>query len=235
MAESFALPDLVRHAGAVMTSRSGREVPAHYGSAAGELAVLVRGVGLAVRPDLVNLSIVGVQRALDQLVTKALGHGLAPGGAVFEGGAWWCRSADDSELVLLCHPGTADRLVRALRHEITLFANVELRDRSEMRVIINLLGPRARSVLDALGVFGAAGDPRGAAPFAVTSLRGNPVRWLLQADTSALAVVDREHAAAAWQALDDAGRSHGISCVGIESIDRYQLVERTTRSRIRLL
>jgi hypothetical protein len=79
------------------------------------------------------------------------------------------------------------------------------------------------------------GDPRDAAPFTATSVHGHRVSWLLQADNAALAVVNAGSAAAVWQAIDDRNRPHRISCVGIESIDRYLLTERAARRHTTLL
>lgn len=235
MADPVALPDLVAHAGAVMTERDGRPVPAHYGSPAGELAVCVTGVGLALRSDLVNLSVTAAPRALAQLVKRTLDRQIAPGGAALEAGAWWCMSSDAHELVLISRSGAAARLVRALRHEVVRLPDAELTDHSEERVILCVVGRRAGRVLEGLGVFGPAGDPRGVPPFLPVSLDGRQVTWLLQAETAALAMVDAASAAATWRAIDDAGRPYGISCVGIESIDRYLLTERASHRGITLL
>src|SRR5438045_2601914 len=92
MTDTVALPDLLLRAGAVMTVRDSRAVAAHYGSAAGELSVCIRGAGFAVRSDLSNLSIRGRSSALDRVVARAVDRPLMPGGATFHAGAWWCRS-----------------------------------------------------------------------------------------------------------------------------------------------
>lgn len=235
MAGTLALPDLLRHAGAVMTQRDGWPVAAHYGSAAGELAVCVSGVGLAVRADLATFTIEAKPEAADRLLDRVLGHGLVPGGASLEAGAWWCRSAGAEELTVICPRSMAARLVRTLSHEITRIAHADMVDRWEDRVVLGVIGRKTIGVLEALEVFGAAGDPRRASPCTTTALAGHAVTWLLQADTAALAVVELDGAAAAWQALDDAGRPHGISCVGIEAIDRYCLTTRASRTGITLL
>lgn len=52
MPVTASLESLLTRAGAVMANHNGHLVAAHYGSASGELAVLVRNVGLVVRKDL---------------------------------------------------------------------------------------------------------------------------------------------------------------------------------------
>src|SRR3954470_14840814 len=151
----LALPHLLSSAGAVMTVRDGRPIAAHYGSAAGELAVCVRGVGLAVRADLSVVSLTGSAHA--RVSDRVLGLTLAPGGAALEAGSWWCRRTTAEELVVIGRRAATARLVRSLRHDVGRFANVGLTDRSEDRVVLNLVGRRTPALLRDLGAFGAAG------------------------------------------------------------------------------
>lgn len=53
------LTDVLQIAGAVMTTRYGRPVAANFGSAAGELAVCVNGVGVCDRSELSVLALEG--------------------------------------------------------------------------------------------------------------------------------------------------------------------------------
>lgn len=235
MPEVLALHDLLRQAGAVMTQRGGRPVPAHYGSAATELTVCVTGVGLADRSDLAVLSVAASHRGLDRLLARVLGHGIAPGGAVLEAGAWWCRSAAGSEVVVLCPHSRVGRLKAALRHDIGRLTSGTLTDLSESRFVLNLIGRRASAVLTDLGVYGPLGDPRQAPPFAEVRVRGHQVSWLLEEPTGALAIVDEDGAGEVWRAVELAGRPHGIHCVGLDSIDRYIVVERAKRRAASLL
>ena len=85
--------------------------------------------------------------------------------------------------------------------------------------MIGLLGRNTGEVLTALEVYGPSGDPRRAQPFARGSIERIPAWWLLQSDRRALAVVPREHAGAAWVAIERTGRPFGISCVGHEAAD----------------
>jgi hypothetical protein len=39
-------------------------------------------------------------------------------------------------------------------------------------------------------------------------------------------LVDADAAAGVWQAIDDAGRPFGLSCVGGEAVSRFELLER---------
>lgn len=225
MSEDLALRDLLRRAGAVMTWRGGRAVPAHYGSAATELTVCVTGVGLADRADLAVLSVTASPRSLDGLLARLLGHGVAPGGAVLEAGAWWCRSSR-TEVVVVCPHLRVERLRAGLRHAVGRLTTGTLTDLSDARRVFCVIGRGAGAVLASLGVYGPTGDPRAAAPFSRLSVRGQDVAWLLEAPTCALAIAEPDRAADVWQGIELAGRPFGIHRVGLDAIDRFRVAER---------
>ena len=77
-----------------------------------------------------------------------------------------------------------------------------------------MIGRAAAEVLNALGAYGEAGDPRLVAPLAPGTVGGAAVTWLHECDHSALAIVARQAAGLVWQAIEAAGRPYGISCVG---------------------
>ena len=235
MHEALALPDLLRQAGAVMTQRGGRAVPAHYGSATTELTVCLTGVGLADRSDLAVLSVAASERGLDRLLARVLGHGIAPGGAVLEAGAWWCRPAAGGEVLVLCPRLRSERLKAALRHDVGRLTNGTLFDLSDARFVLGVTGRRAAAVLAELGVLGPAGNPRDTTPFTEAPVGGHDVAWLLEQPTAALAIVDAAHAGEVWQAVELAGRAQNIHCVGLDALGRYVVVERLARRSAGLL
>ena len=207
-------------------TRDGHPVAIHYGSAAGELSVCVSAVGLVERSDLCKLEIeTPGDRASMELSSRAAGAELHPDGAVWADGAWWCGVAPDRVLVL-ADRATGRRLVERLRIHALHHLVRAVRDRSTELAAIGLLGPGARGVLAAIGAYGPSGDPRLAAPFGSRPVAGVDVSWLLESDRCAVAVVARDLAAKVWRAIELAGRSFGISCVGQEAAGRYALLER---------
>jgi glycine cleavage system aminomethyltransferase T len=219
------LDRVIRQAGAVLANRDGRSVAIHYGSAAAELAVCVSAVGLVDRSELTKLLVEAPSAQLGSLIKRLLGDDVAPGGALQTGGAWWCR-ASPSQLVVVGEPAAGPRLAERVRAQARHHARLAVTDLSEDWAAIGVAGRATPQVLATLGVYGAAGDPRAAAPFAKSLLSGTEVKWLLQSDRSALALAPRHDAEAVWRAIDDAGRPCGISCVGHEAATRYRLVER---------
>lgn len=214
---------VLRRAGALLSTRDGRPVAINFGSAAAELAVCVRTVGLVDRSELSTLALDAPAAQLAALTRRLAGATVSPGGLLSGGGAWWCGESSD-RVIVLCEPRIAARLVGGLRADAA--RHLTVRDLSDEFAAIGLLGRNTGQVLNALGVYGHSGDPRQAKPFARGSVDGTPAWWLLQSDRRALALVGREHAGVAWLAIERAGRPYGISCVGQEAAARYTLMER---------
>lgn len=218
------LDTLLNRAGAVYSTRPGRRVAIHFGSAAAELSVCVRAVGLVERSELSTLSLEAPAAQLSALMTRLAGAAVAPGGLVCGRSAWWCGVAEDRAMVV-CRAPTGARLAEALHGDAA--RHLTVRDLSEELAAIGVLGRNAGSVLSALGAYGPSGDARTARPFALAAVDGIPAWWLLQSDRQALALVSREHAGEVWLAIERAGRPFGISCVGEEAASRYALIERS--------
>jgi glycine cleavage system aminomethyltransferase T len=223
----LSLDLVLRRAGVVMASREGHPVAVHFGSAAAELAVCVRAVGLVNRSELSTLTLEAPPAQLGALMTRLVGATVAPGGLVSSGSACWCGESAD-RVIVVCDPRTGRRLVEAL-HGVAA-RHVAVRDRSSELVALALLGRNTSRVLAALGVYGRSGDPREAKPFSKGWVDEIPAWWLLQSDRRAVVLVDREQAGEAWLSIERAGRPFGISCVGDEAACRYALMERLQAS-----
>lgn len=219
----FPLDVVLRRAGAVLSSRDGHPVAVHFGSAAAELAVCVRAVGLVDRSGLSTLSLEAPPAQLAALMKRLVGATVAPGGLVSGASAWWCGETPE-RVIVVCDPRTGGRLVDALHADAA--RHVAVRDDSAELAAIGLLGRNTGRLLSALGVYGPSGDARQAKPFTRGSVDGIPARWLLESDRRAIVLVGRDQAGDAWLALERAGRPFGISCVGHEAACRYALMER---------
>ena len=210
------IADRLRLAGGVMIVREGHAVAANFGSAATELAVCVKRVGLAVRSDLDALEIVGSEPWLAHFLEGALGGRLpAPGEAVRTAGSWCCRVAPDRAIVV--GPwSAASRWAGIVRHAVVTGAAVDCTDRSEGATALTLVGPRAARLLDDVGLepdlpVGGVRESWFAGASALL-LREEGDRFLL--------LLDADRAVDAWQELFDAGRALGLSMVGAEALER---------------
>lgn len=210
----------------MFANRDGTPVAINYGSAAGELAVCVRAVGLVDRSDLVKLAIDGPPAQLRDVMMRLTGGALSPGGARLTGGAWWCCSSPD-RVIALCEAPVGRRLHEQLRsmHHVGLSAI----DRSSELAAIALLGPATARLLRTLGAYGGSGDPRDVPPFHAGSVGGVEVQWLLESERHALALVRRHLGGQLWRTIERSGRHLGLSCVGLEAAGRYALLERNGR------
>jgi glycine cleavage system aminomethyltransferase T len=222
------LETIVRRAGGVLSASSGSGVAAHYGSSAGELAVCLRAVGIADRSDLGKLVVTGRPEAVADLVRRVAGVALLPAGVGTSAGAWWCAAGPDRVLVL-CEATRRARLFGVLRTTARPLGDVRVEDVTAALSVIAVLGRRASGVLSALGALGLHDDPRSAPPFARVRIAGEDVSVLLQSDRRALLVMARGSADRTWHAIEHAGRPYGISCVGLEAVERFWLVDRSAR------
>lgn len=220
---SSSFAGVLRQAGAVFARREGPASALHYGSAAGELAVCVRAVGLVDRSELTKLVLEAPVAQLRHLTERLTGATVEPGGALHSGGAWWC-GVTPQQLIVLCEPSLGTRLKDSLQGQA--LHHVEVSDRSGDWAALELVGTRAGDLLRGLGAYGSSGDPRRAAPFSQRTMVGIEARVLLESDRRALLLVASELAADVWRAIEQLGRPFGISCVGLEAARRYALLER---------
>ena len=186
---------LQRRHGAVMVSRHGQEVAAHFGSAPGEAAVCRTTVGIAVRPDRATLEVLGPPAAVD----------AALGGLVPLGERTWHARLTPSLAIVRCEREQADAATAHLQRS----EDVSVVDLPKEYVAIGLLGPRGRDVLDAAGV-GTPDDP-------VILVQERPGRVEL--------LVAAAQGPALWNRLLAAGGPSGIACVGLDALEHLDASE----------
>ena len=199
-----------------MSEREGHAVAVNFGSAATELAICVKRVGLAVRSDLGALEIVGAEPWLTHFLQGSLGaRAPVPGEAVRTARSWCCRVGPDRAIVIGPWSAAA-RWAGIVRHAVVTGAAVDGTDRSDSATALTLVGPRAARLLDDAGLEPdlAVGGVR------ETWLAGSSALLLREAGDRFLLVVDADHAVDAWQELFDVGRALGLSMVGAEALER---------------
>lgn len=180
-------------------------------------------VGLADCSELTKLVLHGPSAQLRQLSSRLAGTEVAPGGAVLNGGAWWCAESAE-RMIVLCEPHLGERLWPALQARVARRAAIDLADHSDDWAALAVVGRRARPLLAQLGVYGASGDPRRVPPLTTHVVTGADVLWLLESDRKALALVPRASAGSVWRTIEHAGERFGICAVGQEAISRYALI-----------
>src|SRR5947209_366566 len=96
-----AFRSVLRQAGAVFAEHDGRLTAVNYGSAAGELAVCLRAVGLVDRSELTKLELEGPPERLSALLLRLAGTDIAVGGVAPRPAITWCR-ADEDRAIVIC-------------------------------------------------------------------------------------------------------------------------------------
>ncbi len=221
---SLTIADRVLRAGGVMVVREGHPVAANFGSAATELAVCIKRVGLAVRSDLDTLELAGSEPWLSHFLAEALaGRVPEPGEAVRTARTWCCRVAPDRAVVVGPWSAAA-RWARIVREAVAHGAPLGCTDRSESASALTLVGPRAGRLLDDAGL---PTMPVGGV--AESWFAGGTVLLVREAADRYLLVVDADGAVDAWQELFDVGRTLGLSMVGAEALDRLAAAPRFVR------
>jgi glycine cleavage system aminomethyltransferase T len=227
------LDPVLRRAGAVFGVHGGNLVALNFGSAAGELAACVHGVGLADRSEMAKLALEAPAAQLSDLVALLAGRGLGAGQAFYAHGAWWCGGAP-GHAVILCDRPVADRLRASLGSQRLRRFGPGVQDHSEEWAAIELIGRDAPKLLAELGAYDDPAATRLGPSFTTGTVNGALVHWLLESERGALALVDRADALATWQAIDHVGRAYGVAYVGQEAAARYRLFLRDAGASARM-
>jgi glycine cleavage system aminomethyltransferase T len=222
------LDSVLRRAGAVFGVHGGNLVALNFGSAAGELAACVHGVGLADRSEIAKLGLDAPPAQLSDLIALLAGRGLAAGQAFYAHGAWWCCSAP-GRAVILCEEPVAERLRASLGSQRLRRFAPSVQDRSQEWAAIELIGRDAPKLLAELGAYDDPAAMRLGPSFTIGTIGGAMVHWLLESDRGALALVPRADALATWQAIDRVGRPYGVAYVGQEAAARFRLLQGAAR------
>lgn len=218
------LDALLRRAGANMVDDHGAVVATHFGSVPGELAVCQRAVGIADRSELVHLELRGGEVAVRRLVERLTGFAPMPDVARRTEHGWWCPVTPHRMLVL-CEPVVAESLAGDVGYARPSAARAAWMDVSTDYEAIAVVGPGAEPLLRAVG---PADDPEAlpVAGFRATQVAGFPAFLLREGSLQFLAVVANAHAVHTWHALQEAGRGHGLGCVGRDALERFALSAR---------
>jgi glycine cleavage system aminomethyltransferase T len=211
-------------AGAVLAPHHGSTVALSYGSAAGELAACVSGVGIASRSEMTKLELRAPRHNLERVLEALLDRPLLPRGIVMSGAGGWFR-IDEGRLVALCDREHGERLRGRLEFWTMRDSALTLHDRTDEWGAIAVVGRRAEEVLRDLGVYGPGGDPRSVPP--ITRAADDPgTAWLLCGEDYALALMPAASAPASWRRITASGRRWRICAVGHDALLRYRVLER---------
>jgi glycine cleavage system aminomethyltransferase T len=194
----------------------------HYGSVAAEIAVCTKAAGLVDRSALRQLAVTGPEHLLDHVLEAALPDGApGPGRAVCVASTWCCRTTARRAIVA----GTPSAVERWRQVESRAVSSAGLA--VDVRLLpgataLTVVGPRAARIVSAAGL----PADLGILDVADVTLAGSPLTLVREADDSFLALFERGHSPAVFEALWAAGREHGLAPVGSEALELLHAAHR---------
>lgn len=207
-----ALDEQLR-SGAVIVQRDGQPVVGNYGSAAAEVALCHKSVGLAVRSDLRTLEVHGQEAWLEALLERNLGGDVPAPDAVRSIGGTHCARVNERTVLLVGRPAVLASWVRAARQAIVSGSPLDVVDGPPAQVPVSLIGPKVSAVLESADLpaipLGVAGVCARAGAHGLTLVGAGPDHVL---------VVAHRPTSLLCQSLLAAGRAVGLSLVGAEAV-----------------
>ena len=196
--------------------------PANYGSVAAEIAVCAKAAGLVDRSSLRQLAVTGPEHLLDHVLEAALPDGApGPGRAVCVASTWCCRTTARRAIVA----GTPSAVERWRQVESRAVSSAGLAvdvERLAGATALTLVGPRAARIVAAVGLPGDLGI----LDVSDGTLAGAPLTLVREDAESFLALFERGHPPAVFEALWVAGREHGLAPVGNEALELLHAAHR---------
>jgi sarcosine oxidase gamma subunit len=195
---------------------------AHYGSAAAEIAVCTKAVGLVERPELRLLQVAGDHMLLDHALAPAVPARVpGPGQARCVAQTWCCRVAPDRALVAGA-AGAVDRWRQVVSRAAATTGIAVAADALSRGEAVSIVGPKASAVLRSSSL------PADLAPGAVQEGRiaGAPVAVVCEDRERFLLLFPDGCPVAALEAIGDSGRPVGLARVGHEALAHLRAARR---------
>jgi sarcosine oxidase gamma subunit len=192
---------------------------AHYGSAAAEIAVCTKAVGLVERPELRLLQVAGDHMLLDHALAPAVPARVpGPGQARCVAQTWCCRVAPDRALVA----GAADRWHRVVSRAAATTGIAVAANALSGGEAVSIVGPKASAVLRPSSL------PADLVPGEVQEggIAGSPVAVVCEDRERFLLLFPDGCPAAALEAIGDSGRPFGLARVGHEALAHMRAARR---------
>ena len=194
----------------------------HYGSAAAEIAVCAKAVGLVERPELRLLEVAGDEMLLEHALAPAV-PGQVPGAgqARCVAETWCCRVAADRALVAGA-ARTADRWRQVVSRAAATTGIAVATNALSRGEAVSIVGPKASAVLRSSSL------PGDLVPGAVQEGRiaGSPVAVVCEDRERFLLLFPDGCPAAALEAIGDSGRPFGLARVGHEALAHLRAARR---------
>ena len=196
---------------------------AHYGSAAAEIAVCSKAVGLAERSDLCLLDVSGAATLLEHALAPAISDAVpAAGEARCVADTWCCRIESDRALVAGA-AGAVDRWRHVVSRVAATTGTAVKADVLPEGEAVSIVGPKAPALMERSML------PAGLTPGGVAGgqVAGAQVWVVCEDELRYLLLFPRGCPVEALEAIGESGRPLGLARVGHEALSHMRAARRT--------
>lgn len=197
---------------------------AHYGSAAAEIAVCSKAVGLAERSDLCLLDVSGAATLLEHALAPAISDSVpAAGEARCVADTWCCRIEPDRALVAGA-AGAVDRWRHVVSRVAATTGTAVRADVLPEGEAVSIVGPKAPALMERSTL------PAGLTPGGVAGgqVAGAQVWVVCEGELRYLLLFPQECPVEALEAIGESGRPLGLARVGHEALSHMRAARRTS-------
>ncbi|MGZ5338086.1 MAG: hypothetical protein ACXWEE_00550 [Thermoleophilaceae bacterium] len=197
---------------------------AHYGSAAAEIAVCSKAVGLAERSDLCLLEVSGAATLLEHALAPAISDSVpAAGEARCVADTWCCRIEPDRALVAGA-AGAVDRWRHVVSRVAATTGTAVRADVLPEGEAVSIVGPKAPALMERSTL------PAGLTPGGVAGgqVAGAQVWVVCEGELRYLLLFPQECPVEALEAIGESGRPLGLARVGHEALSHMRAARRTS-------
>lgn len=197
---------------------------AHYGSAAAEIAVCSKAVGLAERSDLCLLDVSGAATLLEHALAPAISDSVpAAGEARCVADTWCCRIEPDRALVAGA-AGAVDRWRHVVSRVAATTGTAVRADVLPEGEAVSIVGPKAPALMERSTL------PAGLTPGGVAGgqVAGAQVWVVCEGELRYLLLFPQGCPVEALEAIGESGRPLGLARVGHEALSHMRAARRTS-------
>lgn len=197
---------------------------AHYGSAAAEIAVCSKAVGLAERSDLCLLDVSGAATLVEHALAPAISDSVpAAGEARCVADTWCCRIEPDRALVAGA-AGAVDRWRHVVSRVAATTGTAVRADVLPEGEAVSIVGPKAPALMERSTL------PAGLTPGGVAGgqVAGAQVWVVCEGELRYLLLFPQECPVEALEAIGESGRPLGLARVGHEALSHMRAARRTS-------
>lgn len=197
---------------------------ANYGSAAAEIAVCSKAVGLAERSDLCLLDVSGAATLVEHALAPAISDSVpAAGEARCVADTWCCRIEPDRALVAGA-AGAVDRWRHVVSRVAATTGTAVRADVLPEGEAVSIVGPKAPALMERSTL------PAGLTPGGVAGgqVAGAQVWVVCEGDLRYLLLFPQGCPVEALEAIGESGRPLGLARVGQEALSHMRAARRTS-------